>query len=150
MRARGQYGLSKWNYAIISFIYLLITLRLIMYITINIITVMLIIEFDQSHSKPEELPATWILFRGFIGPIIYVTELTMVCYMVYHQDNRNMKEQREIKKRVSKKKETKTERQKEEFFQHLGMNGEPTEHQSELEQNQEKLMSCEHIVTLKH
>jgi hypothetical protein len=34
----------------------------------------------------------------------------MVCYMVYHQDSRNMKEQREIKKNVKKKKETKTER----------------------------------------
>jgi hypothetical protein len=35
----------------------------------------------------------------------------MVCYMVYHQDSRNMKESREIKKRVvKKKKETEAER----------------------------------------
>ena len=145
MRARGDYGLSKWNYGVISFIYLLITLRLIIYITINVITVKLIIEFAKSHEKPEEQPVLWILFRGIIGPIIYVTELIMVCYMVYHQDRRNMKEKREIRQSVKKKKETKTERQKEEFFLHLGMNGESTERNTEREQMQENVKSAQNL-----
>ena len=84
MRARGDYGLSKLNYAIISCIYLLITLRLLMYITINILTVDLIILFDESKAHNDPQPTLWILFRGIIGPIIYIIELMMISYMVYH------------------------------------------------------------------
>jgi hypothetical protein len=65
----------------------------------------------------------------------------MVCYMVYHQDSRNMKELREIKKSVKKKKETEAERQKEEFFLQLGMNGESTEHHTEMGNKKEKIAS---------
>jgi hypothetical protein len=53
MRAKGEYGLSKLNYAIISLIYLLITLRLVMYITINILTVELICLFNESQSHDD-------------------------------------------------------------------------------------------------
>lgn len=62
----------------------MITLRFFMYITINILTVDLIIFYDSSIVHRNPVPELWILFRGIIGPLIYLTELMMITYMIYH------------------------------------------------------------------
>ena len=52
-------------------------------------------------------------------------------------------------KNAKKKKETKTERQKEEFFMHLGMNGDSTEHHTERDFKKNNFPSIEHLVSNK-
>jgi hypothetical protein len=42
-------------------------------------------------------PSFWIIFRGIVAPIVYITELSMVSYLIYYQDRRNMSEKSKIK-----------------------------------------------------
>ncbi len=55
-------------------------------------------------------------------PLLQITELIMVSYMVYYQDRRNMREKRRIKKKVTNVGESKDERKKKEFYLHIGIN----------------------------
>jgi len=101
LQARGNQGISKLNYTIIAIIYLILLARLVVYLIINIISIILIIQFeDNSNSLSQN--DVWITCRGILAPIYNLVELILVCYMIYHQDNRNRAEGRKVKKKFNK------------------------------------------------
>ena len=120
MIAQGLGGLTKTNLIILFALGAMIFLRSTLY-TIDFSTIYLIISYDKSQGEIIPYPSYWIVFRGIIAPIVNIIELTMICYLVYHQDKRNkVRKPTQMKKAL--KGHNKNERKKEEFFMHVDMN----------------------------
>lgn len=88
MIAQGLGGMSKMNIMIIFALGLIIALRSSLY-TIDCSTIYIIISYEKSQGETILYPSYWIVFRGIIAPIVNISELCMISYMVYHQDKRN-------------------------------------------------------------
>jgi hypothetical protein len=82
MQTQGLSGFTKFNYAVIFAIGLVIFLRYIFNTVINYITIYLIITYSVGDDASK--PFIWELFRGIIQPIINITELCLISYMICH------------------------------------------------------------------
>ena len=77
-------GMTKINFMIIIIIGFVIFVRSIIYLTMSCSTIVVIINYEESKAGPISYPLVWIIYRGIIAPILYITELSMVSYMIYH------------------------------------------------------------------
>ena len=122
--ARGLKGMTTMNYIILAAIGLMIALRTTLY-TIDCSTIYLIISYENvQNGETVSIPSYWTLFRGIIAPIVNITEMCMISYLVYHQDKRNNRLGRKtisIKKVLNKRGGNKGQRKKDEFFMHVEM-----------------------------
>ena len=92
MVVKRERGLSVFNYMIVSLIFIMMFLRLAVYLVVNYETNWMIYQFSMENPTPFTQTALWIVCRGIFSPIFATTELTLVCYMIYHQDRRNRME----------------------------------------------------------
>jgi hypothetical protein len=81
MQEKGKDGMSKINFIIIIVLSLVILLRSIFYLIVDPSTIYLI--FTIEGGAPISYPFIWIFFRGIVAPIAYMTELTLISYMIY-------------------------------------------------------------------
>ena len=100
-------GLRGLNIFIIALTFMIIVSSACQFLAITITLIKLIID-SNDFSDPENTIA-WFVLRGILGPLLHITELTLICYMVYYQDSRNMSHQKNIMK-VIKKEFTKEQR----------------------------------------
>ena len=86
MQDKGKDGMSKINFIIIIVLGLVILLRSTFYLIVDSSTIYLIftIEGTNEGGAPISYPFIWIFFRGIVAPIAYMTELTLISYMIYH------------------------------------------------------------------
>ena len=84
MQDKGLGGMSKINIFIIFVIGLTILFRSVFYLTVDSYTIYFILNYDETQGGPVSYPPIWIFFRGIVSPLAYMTELTLVSYMIYH------------------------------------------------------------------
>ena len=77
--------LSCFNYFIISAVYLLTLARISETLTIDVITIIRIVK-DVYHHRVLEL--CWIICRLLVLPLRDLSELLMICYMIFYQEQR--------------------------------------------------------------
>ena len=143
MIAQGSSGMTKTNYIFIAAIGLLIFLRSTLY-TVDFSTIQIIITYEKTQGDTIAQPSFWIVFRGIIAPIVNITELCMISYLVYHQDKRNRIEQSKVKKGPNKTRGNKDEMKKEEFFMHVEM--QENEKLKEFRSTENNQVFCKSIV----
>jgi hypothetical protein len=81
MHDKGKDGMSKINFIIIIILGLVILLRSTFYLIVDSSTIYLL--FTNEGGVPLSYPFIWIFFRGIVSPIAYMTELTLISYMIY-------------------------------------------------------------------
>jgi hypothetical protein len=77
-------GMTKINFMIIIIIGFVIFVRSFFYLTVDSLTIYFTINYEESQAGSISYPLVWIIYRGIIAPILYITELSMVSYMIYH------------------------------------------------------------------
>ena len=81
-------GLSKMNLAIIGSIFLIIILRSFEFVGTNIIRVIFTFQ-EIDKTKFLRNNTCWAIFRGIFAPILSFIELSLICYLIVYQDNKN-------------------------------------------------------------
>ena len=58
----------------------------------------LLLSYDESQGQAIKKPYIWNFFRGIISPLTSIIELSLISYMICHQDKINKSEKSKIKK----------------------------------------------------